>query len=137
VGIKEIAQFILAVSLVATAGSANADELASPCKGNPEIASKIVGKCFMVRGRANYANGIPFRLWIVGTHRIVAPTNIPPKVADYLDLGVPAFDVVVFGDYEICPIEKDIPGWMRSVCIESATHLKATKWDGKPVRLPQ
>jgi len=128
---------MMVATLLTIAGNPRADELLSPCKGNPEIVPKIVGKCFTIRGRANYSNGIPFRLWVVGTHRMLAPTNIPPRVAQYLDLGGAAFDVVVFGDYEICPIEKDVPGWMRGVCIESATHLKAMKWDGTPVRLPQ
>jgi hypothetical protein len=37
---------------------------------------------------------------------------------------------VVFGDYEVCPLAKDRPGWMRDVCVESASHLVAAKWDG-------
>ena len=29
----------------------------------------------------------------------------------------------VFGDFEVCPLEPERPGWMQPVCIESATNI--------------
>jgi hypothetical protein len=29
----------------------------------------------------------------------------------------------VFGEFEVCPLEPERPGWMQPVCIESAKHL--------------
>jgi hypothetical protein len=33
---------------------------------------------------------------------------------------------VVFGDFEVCPLTKDRPGYMQFVCIEAASHLVVT-----------
>ena len=29
----------------------------------------------------------------------------------------------VFGNFEVCPLERGRPGWMQSVCIESAKNI--------------
>jgi hypothetical protein len=36
-------------------------------------------------------------------------------------------DYVIFGDFVVCPLEKEIPGKMRSVCIKSARNLRRVK----------
>jgi len=111
-----------------------------PCKGSPNI----MGECFTVHGRVGAYNGIPMRMWVVGTHRmlnVVEATElnddensaIPASVGTLMALGRPQ-EIVVFGDYEVCPLEKDQPGRMRAVCIESASNLVAAKWNGTVVR---
>lgn len=53
-------------------------------------------------------------------------------VEDILEMdGDHPMSVSVFGDYEVCPLERERPGWMRAVCIESASRLVATNWEGK------
>jgi hypothetical protein len=102
------------------------------CKGSTTVA----GECFTVHGRIEEGNGIPFRLWIVGTHRVLAPNGVPDKVSEYFEFGWKngtPMSVAVYGDFEVCPPEKERPGWMRSVCIKRASHLYAQTWDGTPI----
>ena len=132
---NRITVFAVGVLLSVISCGAVAEELKTQCKDSP----RVVGECFKVHGRISISNGIPYRLWIVGTHRILAPdpNDIPESVENLLELGlhenistVEAMSVDVFGDYDVCPLEKNHPGWMRAVCIESASHLVAVKWDG-------
>jgi len=117
-----------------------------PCK-TPEIAPM----CYWTRGRLNFYNGNPsYRIWKVGTKRILGvysgPAAFPPRTNE--DSENPAFpanldDVFeaeitrnerakqtapyligpVFADFEVCPLEPDVPGEMQAVCIESARDI--------------
>jgi hypothetical protein len=103
-----------------------------PCKV-PENASM----CYWTRGRLAFYNGNPpYRVWKVGTKRVLGVFSgtaaWPPKdQSDQLDPELPnnlrtLFKPPgnrIFGDFEICPLESERPGWMQAVCIESATHL--------------
>jgi len=118
-----------------------------PCK-TPENASL----CYWTHGRlAVYNGGAPnFRLWKIGTRRIVGvfsgPSRFPPKVeeadespelpAELLkayeadnrrlkkERGINwAFPPTVFGDFEVCPLEPEKKGEMQAVCIESAKNI--------------
>ncbi len=101
------------------------------CKGS----ARVIGACFSVHGRIIVANGIPYRLWVIGTHRVLAPDAVPQKVENLLEMDrVHPMSVSVFGDYEVCPLEKERPGWIRAVCIEGASHLVATDWQGKIIK---
>lgn len=68
-------------------------------------------------------------LWPVGTHRLLRVTSGDMPLCKILDdcsietVG----DYVVFGDFVVCPLEKDTPGAMRSVCIKSARNLRRVK----------
>jgi hypothetical protein len=120
------------LGLIALGATALADEHRR-CKGSPTI----VEECFVAHGRIIVTNGIPYRLWVIGTRRVLALDEVPREVDDLLALGEKEgkpMSISVFGDYEVCPLEIDRPGWMRAVCIESASHLVATNSEGKVVR---
>ena len=122
-------RWLALLTVVAIAGS---DAHARPiCKANP----RIVAACFTVHGRVGVYNGIPIRIWVVGAHRMLRVTSpdggneedgLPDSVLALLKQGAPQ-ELVVFGDYEICPLAKEHAGWMRPVCVESASHLAAVK----------
>ena len=104
---------------------------ASPC-----LESKLlVGACFTVHGRLTQSNGAPsFRIWRVGTNRILGVVDGDGK--DESDNAIPLnvqkvggryVDIPVFGDYVVCPLTSERPGWMQMVCIQSATNLVGRK----------
>ena len=80
--------------------------------------------CFTHRGRLSTQNGIGQMIWLVGTKRImaVALPEIPAMLEKYLYMTSPDHSDV-YGDFEICPLEPDRPGHMRSACIVGATRL--------------
>lgn len=104
----------------------------APCKSDP----RIVSTCFRVHGRLGVFNGIPIRIWIVGTNRVLKirspdrtrneEDGLPPDALKLLEQGN-AGEFVVFGDYEVCPLAKEHAGWMRPVCVENALHLHAVR----------
>jgi len=92
----------------------------------------------------------PFRLWKIGTRRILAvlngPSHYPSRTVD--DLENPEFPTEldrayeadnrrhkkttgimwaipppVFADFEICPLEPEHKGWMQCACIESVKNI--------------
>lgn len=90
--------------------------------------------CFVVHGRLSVANGAPsLRLVPRGSHRILgvfggdgdaeSPTVLPPGLrAAMLPTGPGSLRTVV-GDFRVCPLATERTGWMRPVCIASATHV--------------
>ena len=52
--------------------------------------------------------------------------EVTPKAVGDL-LAADPFATDVYGDYVVCPFEKDTAGAMRNVCIEDAAHLVARK----------
>ena len=116
-----------------------------PCK-TPEIAKS----CYWAHGRLAAANGNPsYRLWKVGTHRLLgiysgpatfngplrskypldneAP-QLPPNVEASLWKSVAgAWPNTIFADFEVCPLEREKPGQMQSACIESAKNIVIQK----------
>ena len=103
-----------------------------PCK-TPEIAPM----CYWARGRLGFASGRPpFRIWKVGTKRILGvyggPSRYPPRTDR--DDAFPEFpasvskvyrppDNILYADFEICPLEPEQIGEMQAVCIESAKNI--------------
>jgi hypothetical protein len=83
--------------------------------------------CFKHHGRLTaYSNGIAVRLWLIGTTRVVHPEGdlkLPPDFDKYLDPTPPNSYGNIYGDFEICPLEPDIAGHMRSVRVASAERL--------------
>jgi len=120
---------VAAALLLTASASALAEEPAPPCKG----AAAVVDACFSVHGRLGVYNGIPIRIWVVGTHRMLGVRDatgggvtVRPEIQTLLSRGEPG-ETVVYGDYEVCPLSKPHPGWMQFVCIESAVHLEARR----------
>lgn len=64
-------------------------------------------------------------MWKVGTNRLLGLMGgegsaiAPKELGAYIIWGVQ-----VFGDFIVCPFEKDKPGWMQPVCIESAKNIR-------------
>jgi hypothetical protein len=114
-----------------------------PCK-TPENAAF----CYWTRGRLSIYNGNPpWRMWKVGTHRILAifsgPSTFPPRndqdsfnpeLPPNLERAYKAeeprkarlkepFPDPAFADFEVCPLEPERKGEMQAVCIESVKDI--------------
>ena len=90
--------------------------------------NKVAKRCFLVHGKLIAANGNPTtRIWRIGTGRILDVTDewLPPNV-DRLT-GVDHFATDVYGDYLVCPLTRERPGYMQFVCILRASHLTAQR----------
>jgi hypothetical protein len=111
--------------------------------------------CYWTHGRLSVWEGTPpFRLWKIGTRRILAvlngPSRYPPPTDQELEnpefpseldrayevdnrrhkkaTGIMwAIPPPVFADFEICPLEPEHKGWMQDVCIESAKNIFVEK----------
>jgi hypothetical protein len=120
--------------MIASVMAAAADR-SPPCRNSP----KVIGECFNVHGRLAVWNGMPsVRIWHVGTRRIFGvfdgagdadSNNLFPESVAAL-LGADPLSISVYGDYEVCPLDRDRPGRMRPVCIAGTAHLVATNLDG-------
>ena len=87
---------------------------------------KPVEPCFKHHGRLSSQNGIALKLWLIGTTRMVRVDNdendLPADVRKYLELTSPDHSYI-YGDFDICPLEPDTPGHLRSVCVVGAEKL--------------
>lgn len=110
----------LLVNLCLTASAAE-----PPCKSNPGLS----GKCFVVRGRLRAYNGNPtYRIWKIGTQRILGVTGAHPGEAPILPDGVACgFDCDIYADFEVCPFTREKPGVMQRVCVESAANRRVVR----------
>jgi len=102
------------------------DRANQPCRTDPDI----VGECFWTHGRASYFNGGPsLRIWRIGTDRMLGVTTeqLPKNAAALIGLGNDFFVNDVYGDFQVCPFEKQKPGHMQPVCVESAKNLVLKK----------
>ena len=130
--------------------SARSSKRKIPCK-TPENAAL----CYWTHGRLSIWEGTPpFRLWKIGTRRILAvingPSRYPPRTDDEIEnpkfpteldrayeadnrrhkraTGIMwAIPPPVFADFEICPLEPEHKGWMQDICIESAKNIVIEK----------
>jgi hypothetical protein len=79
-----------------------------------------------VHGRLYAANGggSGFRIWIVGTRRIVwLSPKIDPAIPDPIRSAFKPFDEQLYGDFTLVPLAPDRPGVMREVCFVSGARL--------------
>jgi len=115
-------------------------------KNQRKIACKIpvnAKNCYWTHGRLSIYNGNPtFRLWKIGTHRLLGIYSGPgfgpfdPGLNEEDDLELPAnlkkYDytkATVYGDFEVCPLAAEREGRMQPACIESAKNLVSEKSD--------
>jgi len=65
-------------------------------------------------------------IWLTGARRIVSLENatddLPPVVQKYLEMTSMNHSYI-YGDFDICPLEPDVPGHMREVCVVAAENL--------------
>ncbi len=121
---KLLATAVIASTILAAPAIA-AD--APACKSSP----KVVGKCMTFYGPLSVYSGSPsLRIWPVGTKQLYGlrgtgadPENValPEKLRDILASNPRE----VNGKWEVCPLEAERPNQLRSVCLESASELKA------------
>jgi hypothetical protein len=99
-----------------------------------------VEACVKRHGRLSSQNGIPLRLWLIGTKRVVAVANsvdsLPPDIQRYLEM-TPEDHSYIFGDFVVCPLEPDRPGHMRQAGVTGAEKLvvQSVRRPGPPFRL--
>ncbi|HEY2709671.1 MAG TPA: hypothetical protein VGI95_16600 [Caulobacteraceae bacterium] len=90
--------------------------------------------CFSVHGILRGGNGVPaVRLWRSGTKRILgivggdgdpaADDLIPAPLSGLTNNPDRGSMRSVEGDFRVCPLALERAGWMRPVCIASATHV--------------
>jgi len=142
-----------------TAGPVSQDQAKTSTKTSPSARGRRIrcktpenaSLCYWTHGRLSVWEGTPpFRLWKIGTRRILAvlngPSHYPPRTVD--DLENPEFPAEldrsyevdnrrhkkatgimwaipppVFADFELCPLEPEHKGWMQDVCLESAKNI--------------
>lgn len=91
---------------------------------------------FRIHGRLSLYNGNPgFRIWIVGTKRILGVAESPPEQplmpAKLFEL---ARENLVFGDFTVVPLTKDEPSVMRMVRVIRAERIVITDGSLKVIR---
>ena len=87
------------------------------------------GKCFSIHSRfAVYTGDGMEVLWPVGTHRLLWPASGTEQLEKLL--GDRPSDFYIFGDFVVRPLEKDVPGKMRHVCIQQMRNLRRVKRNG-------
>lgn len=101
------------------------------------ISLQRVGPCQRVHGRLMVYNGNPtFRIWIVGTHRLLGLAGRSWRETESGDMlpsplrrvvGAAGFSTVVFADFDICLLERQRRGVMQKVCIAGASRLRVTR----------
>jgi len=122
---------LLLVSSWGQDGSHQVSKRKTACK-TPENAAI----CYWAHGRLSLYNGTPsFRLWKIGTHRILGIYSGPEgEKLDELDNEHPGFPASIrqlfkplsnqiFADFEICPLEPEHTGVMQAACVESAKNI--------------
>jgi hypothetical protein len=101
------------------------------CKASKETTDS----CYWIRGRYAVNNGSCVRrIWPVGTNRMLC---VPDNYESHYEFFDKLFDAVykdcgkdvdvewyIFADFLVCPLEEDIPGTMRAVCIKSDKNLR-------------
>ena len=93
-----------------------------------------VEPCAKRHGRLSSQNGIALKVWLIGTKRVVALSNdfdsLPSETRKYLYLTSEDHSYI-FGDFVVCPLERDTPGQIRQACVTGAEKLVV-----QPLRRP-
>jgi hypothetical protein len=96
------------------------------CKTPANAAS-----CYRTHGRLGFYNGTPaFRLWKVGTHRLLGIYSGPsvdrygegnehPEFPANVERVFKPSENRIFADFEVCPLQPEHAGAMQAACIEA------------------
>ena len=122
--------FLLLIAAVPFSASDNS----LACKGRPDL----VGECRVIHGRLMFYNGTPsFRIWVVGTHRLLGVQEIKyndnperPLMPESIWKKTGGDEYELYADFDVCPLTTQRPGWMQMVCVESAQHVVSRTSDG-------
>jgi hypothetical protein len=109
-------------------GTAQAAEPTADC----EHSQLRVGECLEIHGRLSvYNGGGLFRIWPVGTHRLLAVVGADGSCCDDKALLRPQIDKLmstapwttwICANWRVCPITRQALGVMQHVCIQRAEH---------------
>ena len=110
--------------------------------GKPLIIDKscgdsLYGACRHIHARFTVYTGDGQEiLWPVGTHRLLRSVSdneplytviMGGKKFESHEFDEMAGEYSVMGDFVVCPREKETPGAMRNVCIQTADNLNRVK----------
>ena len=60
------------------------------------------------------------RIWRIGTKPILGMTReLPASLSRWMEEE----DDVIYADFLVCPLTRQVPGEMQFVCVESARHM--------------
>ena len=120
-----ILPLVLALASCVEVAAKEPADMAAGCKANPAL----VGSCFVVRGRLSAYNGTPtFRIWPIGTHRLLGVVPSEDLRALPAELrGAAGFDHDVFGTFTVCPFTKQKPDVMQFGCVEAVRSIDTRK----------
>jgi hypothetical protein len=115
---------LLSAVVLVTPAVALLDQRVPATESSWRCSAQPVEPCFKHRGRLSGQNGIARTIWLVGTTRKVNVRNeeIPSFIEKYLDMTSEDHSYI-FGVFEICPVERDVPGHMRAVCVARGEEL--------------
>jgi len=129
--------FLLFLVIALAAGKEKATSNVSrriPCKTPSNAAS-----CYWIHGRLGSYNGTPaFRLWKIGTHRLLGiysgpsadlygEDNEDPEFPKNVRRAFKPFTNRIFADFEVCPLEPKRESAMQAACIEAAKNILVEK----------
>ena len=88
--------------------------------------------CYWVDGRLTLGNGTPaIRIWPRGTYRLLGVTTADYHAETYNALPAQVRTFLrenrsdrIWGQFKICPLALDRPGWMRPVTVVAARSLR-------------
>jgi hypothetical protein len=133
-GRKVVVMFRLRKPLVVPCIVLFAAVVGSPATPQERCEASPFGACWRVHARFTvYTGNAQEVLWPVGTHRLLRVVRGDERLLKVLiggndDNFVQMADrYELFGDFEVCPLENDVPGAMRDVCIKKAENLKRVR----------
>lgn len=98
----------------------------------PSLARANYG-CRTVHGRIQIWNGTPdVRISVLGSKRILGVDGpngeafelLPPKVARFWESKGNPMDHALIGDFRVCALTPERPGWMQFVTVKSGKNLR-------------
>jgi hypothetical protein len=108
--------------------------VASPNGSAKGCEASSYGACFPVHARYRiYTGDGQVALWPVGTHRLLGVVSGDEPMIKVLSGGnqdnMPeaANEYDVFGDFVVCPLDKEVPGSERAVCVKKAENLRRVR----------
>lgn len=100
--------------------------------GSSALPANAAEDCRVVRGRMEATNGTPgVRIWIVGTKRILGVTQqattykeLPANIRRAWEVNGSPEGHWLYGDFKVCALTPERPGWMQMVRVERGTNLR-------------
>jgi hypothetical protein len=119
----------LLVAAAAVVGTAAPEPQSIDPKRGCRLNPAVVGPCFKLHGRLSVGNGTPsMRIWRIGTKRILGVLPSETEIVPEVVRANVEFQTNLYGDFEVCPFERERPGAMQTVCVESASNLVAERF---------